>query len=71
MFDYKKFCKLLSEKKLTARKIVEMLEKMEIKTSESSIKGYKAGNHSPRLEILCAFSKILEVKIDELVKCQS
>lgn len=69
MFNYQKFSTLLNQKKLTIVEIVEEVEKLQIRTSESSVKGYKTGKHCPRLEILCAFSKILEVEISELIKC--
>jgi len=68
MFDFKKFNNLLKEKEFTVKIFVSILKDKNIIISESAIKGYKTGRAQPRIELLKAFSEILCVKIDDLVK---
>jgi len=69
MLDYKKLTYLMKKRGLTNKDIAQlMMEKLEIKISESAFKNYRQGKNNPRLKILSSIAKILNVKEQDLIK---
>jgi len=68
MLNPYKLTSLMKKRGITNKYIAEAITNMGIEISESAFKGYRQGKYNPRLEVLSAIAKILNVKEQDLLE---
>lgn len=68
MIDPKKLTFYMKKNNYTNKTMAEAVSNIGKNISESSFKGYRQGKFNPRLEVLSAIAKVLQVKEQDLLK---